>query len=253
MLIVAAVTLLAGCTSDDEAERRSEGPQAAAEALPEPCELYLSDRGVFVRFAGEEARGACRRWAATRASEGRWARTADTAADQRFERVCVVYRGRTSAGLYATPTIATHGRAKQICGGLISRGWGELNRPSARPEPEPHASDLAPVRCSEGVCTQGGKPVARPAEGSLCDGGAWSYAGLTSDQEAGLWRCLPDPAPSDPVVCNPLTDTCTQDGDRVYPPRPGARCGQEGREWQHGAGQGGTKDVYRCARAGREA
>jgi hypothetical protein len=253
ILIVAAATLLAGCTSDDGPERQPEDQRAAAEALPEPCELYLTDRGVFVRFAGEEARGACRRWAAGRPSEGRWARTADTASDQHFERVCVVYRGRTSAGLYATPTITTHGRAKEICGGLISRGWGELNRPSAPQGPEPHPSDLAAVRCSEGICTQGGKPVARPAEGSLCDGGAWSYAGLTRDQEAGLWRCLPDPDPREEVVCNPLTDTCTQDGDRVYPPRAGARCAQGGREWERTGAQGGTEDVYSCARRGGEA
>jgi hypothetical protein len=245
ILLAAAAALLAGCTLDDEPEPRPEGQRAAAEPSPQPCELYLRDRGVFVRFAGEEAEGTCRRWEANRAPEGRWSRTADSSA-QRFERVCVVYRGQTSAGLYSTPKIATNGRAKEICGGLISRGWGELNRPSAAPGPEPHPSDLAPVRCSEGRCSQGGKPVARPPEGSLCDGGAWTYAGLTRDQEAGLWRCLPDPEPRDPVVCDRLTDTCTQDGDRVYPPRAGARCAQGGREW--GAARRGAEDVFSCTR-----
>ena len=245
-LIAAAAALLAGCSSDDEPRGQADGQRTAAEAQPEPCELYLRERGVFVRFAGQDARGECRRWEASRPPEGSWARTADSDSKQSFERVCVVYRGQTSAGLYATPTIATNGRAKEICGGLISRGWGELNRPSAATGPEPQPSDLAPVRCSEGRCTQGGKPVARPAEAALCDGGAWTYAGLTRDQEAGLWRCVPDADPDTEVICDRLTGTCTQGGDRVYPPREGGRCAPEGREWQPQDGQL-TDDVYSCA------
>lgn len=248
VLIAVAAALLAGCAFEDEPDRQAQSQRTETEARPEPCELYLRDRGVFVRFAGDEARESCRRWAASRPPEGRWRGTAGSSSEESFERVCVVYRGQTSAGLYAIPTIATNGRAKEICGAMISQGWGELNRPSSAPGPEPQPSDLAPVRCSEGRCVQGGKPVARPAEGSLCDGGAWTYAGLTRDQEAGSWRCLPDPGPGKPVICDPLIGTCRQDGDRVYPPGADARCGPAGRAWQRSPDQGGTKDVYRCER-----
>ena len=244
-LVAAAGALLAGCSSEEEQAPQRE--TRTAQAQDQPCELYLGERGVFVRVAGEGAAETCRRWEGSPAPGGRWSLTADSGSEDRFERVCVVYQGKTSAGLYATPTIATNGRAKEICGDLISRGWGELSGPSEPTPPEPQPSDLAPVRCSEGRCSQGGKPVARPEEGRLCDGGAWTYAGLTRDQEAGSWRCLPDPRPRDSVVCDRLVDTCRQDGGRVYPPRAGARCAQGGREWQRTAGRG-TKDVYRCER-----
>ena len=250
ILVAAAGALLAGCSSgDEEAPTRDTRDTRAARAGGQPCELYLRGLGVFVRVAGEEAQETCRRWEGTPAPGGRWSPTADTGSEDRFERVCVVYRGRTSAGLYATQTIATNGRAREVCGGLISRGWGELSGPSTPTPPEPQPSDLAPVRCSEGLCTQGGKPVARPDEGRLCDGGAWTYAGLTPDQEAGSWRCLPDADPRDPVVCDRLLDSCGQDGERVYPPRAGARCAPGGREWLRAAGRR-TKDLYRCERPG---
>jgi len=245
-VVLSAAVLLSGCFSDDESE-----PAAGADgASSSPCDLYLRERGVFVRFTGEKAQKNCSSWQADRsAGDEAWTRTLDGRAEERFERVCVVYRGGSVAGMYATPTIETHGRAKNICAGLISQGWDELNRPNMPAGSEAEPSGLAPVRCSEGRCFQTGEPVTRPMEGALCNGGAWTLVGLTRDQEAGLWRCLPDPRPSARVTCDSLTGNCRQAGRRVYPPKPGARCAQKGRKWRRVGGRG-TRDFYECTGRG---
>ena len=108
-LLVAAV-LAVGCHSDDGGEREG-GPGGAAQpgqaagsggtaaaregtASTAPCDLFLRDHGVFIRFAGERANRECATWRGARgAGGGRWARSDGAAASQRFARACVVYRG----------------------------------------------------------------------------------------------------------------------------------------------------------------
>ena len=241
ILVAAAGALLAGCSSgDEEAPQRDTRDTRAARAGGQPCELYLRGLGVFVRVAGEEAQETCRRWEGTPGTRG------PLVADRRHR-----LGGPLRAGMRGLPGPDVggavrhphhrHERPRQ--GGLRRPDLTRLGRARAAPphRRRPSRSPATWRRCAarRGRCTQGGKPVARPDEGRLCDGGAWTYAGLTPDQEAGSWRCLPDADPRDPVVCDRLLDSCRQDGERVYPPRAGAplRPG-----WARVAARGGAAD-----------
>ncbi len=144
---------------------------------------------MFVRLTGERAGELCEAWAEPGAA-GSWTKP-EAAGEPRgsFERVCVLYQGRTAAGLYAADSIASVAEAKRSCAGLIDRGWRELGRPdpalatdAAPPNP------LLPVRCAEGRCVQQGRRVTRPRSGAECSGGRWTFA-LSRDQNFGVYRC----------------------------------------------------------------
>ena len=88
-------------------------------------------------------------------------------------------------------SISSVAQAKSFCSRLLQGGWGELGRPDpalAEDYPSPNA-DL-PVRCAEGRCLQGDHEVDRPASGSACPGGRWSFT-LSRDQNFGVYRCRP--------------------------------------------------------------
>jgi hypothetical protein len=232
--VVLCVILLAGCDSgDDEPETVQRGSS---------CDLYLTDQGVSVRFAGERAARVCDEWLADR--DGSWSRAAGAAADSSFERVCVVFREGTGAALYATGEPGSYRAAAATCSGLAGDGWSRLNPPTgqrARSEP----SRFQPVRCAEGRCSQEGKDVAQPAEGDECGEGWWTYVGISSDGQAGVYRCLTDPKPGARVVCDSYNERCRQRSYAVRHPEPGAACGPEGMEWAE-ADTLGSQRVYRC-------
>ena len=183
VLAVAVVGILCGCSEDSEPER------GTARLPPQRCELTTRERQVFVRLTGERARELCTAWS-QRGVPGDWTEpTERTELDRRFQRVCVLYRGRSAAGLYAANSISSVAQAKGLCAGLLDRGWDELGLPDpalTREYAPPIAS--VPVRCAEGRCVQGGRRVRRPRSGSACADGRWTFA-LSRDQDFGVYRC----------------------------------------------------------------
>jgi hypothetical protein len=182
-MAMAGVVLLAGCSGgDDDKVVRAQEPR-------ERCDLVARGQEAFVRVTGEGAAALCESWVRGE-GPGSWTRPAsarEPGGD--FERVCVVYRGRTAAGLYAGDSISSVAQAKGFCGRLLDRGWGELGRPDpalAREYPPPNPGP--PVRCAEGSCTQGGERVSRPQNGAECQGGRWTFA-LGGNQNFGVYRC----------------------------------------------------------------
>jgi hypothetical protein len=182
---MAVLGLLCGCSGDDDAPKRGSAPP------PQRCELVARDQQVFVRLTGTRARELCADWSQPGAP-GDWTEPSSSAEpDQAFDRMCVLYRGRSAAGLYAADSISSVARAKRFCIRLLQDGWGELGRPDpalAEDHPAPNA-DL-PVRCAEGRCLQRGRRVGRPATGAACPGGRWSFT-LSRDQNFGVYRCRP--------------------------------------------------------------
>jgi hypothetical protein len=243
--VAIAATLVAGCTSDDDEEDGSRVDGAR------PCNLFLRDQGVSVRMAGEGAGRTCTSWLASRAEGGgTWSRTAGGDADSGFERVCVIFRGDTAAGLYSTAKPGSVERAEDVCTSLASRGWKELNPPrnvSSAPDSDakPEASWFAAVRCAEGRCVQRGKAVAQPPEGAECGEGHWTYVGISSDGQAGVYRCLTEAESDSRVTCDSYNERCTQAGHAVRTPEPGVACGSGGRRWEEMAGDEAIR-VYRC-------
>jgi hypothetical protein len=233
-----------GCMSDDD----ENGPEVDRAG---PCDLYVRDQGVSVRMAGKGAGRTCTSWLAGGSEGGEsWSRTAGGDADSAFERVCVVFRGDTAAALYATAQPGSPNKAKDVCTGLASEGWRELNPPrnvSSSPDSdaEPEASWFAPVRCAEGRCAQRGKAVAQPPEGAECGEGLWTYVGISGDGQAGVYECLTDPRPDSRVTCDSFNERCIQAGHPVRSPEAGDDCGKPGRRWDELAGDDATR-IYRC-------
>jgi hypothetical protein len=187
-LIVAVVGLglFAGCLGDDDSE------PVSAQQPRERCDLVAGGEQMFVRLTGVRAGELCDAWTGEDAA-GSWSEPASAPEPGAgYERVCVLYRGRTAAGLYAADSIASVSQAKAFCGRLLARGWGELGRPDpalAREYPPPDSG--LPVRCAEGRCTQGGARVSRPHTGTKCPGGRWAFA-LSGNQNFGVYRCRDD-------------------------------------------------------------
>jgi hypothetical protein len=179
---LAGLGVLCGCSDDSEPERQDA-------RVPTPrCELVTDRQQVFVRLTGESAGELCGAWS-TPGADGGWTRPTAAQPGGSFERVCVLYRGRTAAGLYAAGSISSVAQAKGFCGRLLDRGWDELGSPDptlAMDYPAP--SPLLPVRCAEGRCIQGDRRVSRPQSGSDCPGGRWTFA-LSRDQNSGVYRC----------------------------------------------------------------
>jgi hypothetical protein len=182
--VAVAIGLLSGCSEDSAPER--ERVRAAADR----CELVTPREDVFVRLTGERAGGLCAAWLEANAPET-WANPTDAAETQgSFGRVCVLYQGRTAAGLYAADSIASVAEAKRRCAELIESGWDELGRPDpALAKEYPAPSPRYPVRCAEGRCVQRGERVSRPQSGSDCAGGRWTFA-LSGNQNFGVYRCI---------------------------------------------------------------
>jgi hypothetical protein len=183
IVAVAGVVLLAGCFGDDDSDpERAQQPR-------ERCDLVARGQETFVRLTGERAGELCESWTSG-SGPGSWTKPATPPQPSGgFERVCVVYRGSTAAGLYAADSISSVAQAKAFCGRLLERGWGELGRPDpalAREYPPPDSS--LPVRCAEGRCTQGGERVSRPQTGAECPAGRWTFA-LGGNQNFGVYRC----------------------------------------------------------------
>jgi hypothetical protein len=243
--IALAAFVVVGCSSDDDDGRRADPAQS--------CDLYLSDQGVSARLAGEGAGRTCTSWLAGRAEGGgSWSRAAGADADSGFERVCVVYRGDTAAGLYSTAGPGSLGRAEDVCSRLADRGWEALSPPrTASSEPdsnaEPEASWFAAVRCAEGRCFQRGGEVAQPPEGAECGEGRWTYIGVSSDGQAGVYECLTEPDSDSPVTCDSYNERCSQAGHRVRAPETGGDCGAPDNRWDEAAGDDATR-VYTCGR-----
>ena len=180
---LAALGILCGCSDEGEPER------TGSQAPPEKCELTTREQQVFVRLTGERASELCSAWSRPDAPGGWTEPTGPREPDQRFQRVCVLYRGRSAAGLYAANSISSVAQAKGLCAGLLDRGWDELGLPDpALTKEYAPPSAGAPVRCAEGRCVQGGRPVRRPRSGSECAGGRWTFA-LSRDQQFGVYRC----------------------------------------------------------------
>ena len=244
LLAALAATLIVGCASDSD-EDGSRVDRAR------PCDLYLHDQGVSVRLAGRGAERTCNSWLASRADGGgSWSRAAGADSDSGFERVCVVFRGDTAAGLYSTAKPGSVARAEDVCTSLAGRGWEELNPPrnvssTTDSEAQAEASWFAPVRCAEGRCFQGGHGVAQPPEGAKCGEGAWTYIGISSDGQAGVYECLTEPDPGSRVTCDSFNERCTQAGHRVRPPETGDDCGSGGKRWDEVAVAGSSR-VYGC-------
>ena len=179
----AVLGLLVGCSEDSEPQRQQ------AQQPPQRCELVARDRQVFVRLTGTRAGELCEAWSQTSAP-GSWTKpTGASQPGQSFERVCVLYRGHSAAGLYAADSISSVARAKRSCSRLLQTGWGELGRPDpALAEEYASPSPDLPVRCAEGSCLQQGKRVSRPESGADCPGGRWTFA-LSRDQNFGVYRC----------------------------------------------------------------
>jgi hypothetical protein len=180
---LAGVVLLAGCFGDGDPE-----PDRVQQPA-ERCDLVAQGQETFVRLTGDRAGELCEAWAQGN-GPGSWSKpaTAPQPNGGGFERVCVLYRGRTAAGLYAADSIASVAQAKAFCGRLLERGWGELGSPDpalAREYPPPSSS--LPVRCAEGRCTQGGARVSRPQTGAPCPGGRWIFT--LGNQNFGVYRC----------------------------------------------------------------
>ena len=186
IVVVVCLGLLAGCFGNgDSGPERTQQPR-------ERCDLVARGEQMFVRLSGERAGELCAAWTGEDAP-GDW-REPPSAPDTsgEYERVCVLYRGRTAAGLYAADSIASVAQAKGFCGRLLARGWGELGRPDpalAREYPPPDSG--LPVRCAEGRCTQDGERVSRPHSGAECPGGRWTFA-LSGNQNFGVYRCRGD-------------------------------------------------------------
>ena len=185
IVAMAGIVLLAGCFGDGDGDREPERVQQPRER----CDLVARGQETFVRLTGEGAEDLCESWARG-GGPGSWTRPASKQQPSGgFERVCVVYRGRTAAGLYAGDSIASVAQAKAFCGWLLERGWGELGRPDpalAREYPAPDPS--LPVRCAEGRCVQAGQRVSRPLTGAECQGGRWTFT-LGGSQNFGVYRC----------------------------------------------------------------
>jgi hypothetical protein len=225
--------MVVGCSSGDD-----DGPPVER---ARSCDLYLSDQGVSVRFAGDRAGRTCTQWLADDAS---WSRDAGADADSSFERVCVVFRANTGAALYATGKPGSHGEAKGLCSGLASEGWARLNPPNGR-RATSEPSRFEPVRCAEGRCTQGGEEVTQPDEGTDCGEGSWSYVGISRDGRAGVYQCLTAPHPEALVVCDSYNERCRQGRNAVRQPELGASCGSKGMRWEE-TESGSSQRVYRC-------
>jgi hypothetical protein len=91
---MAVLALLCGCTDDDDAPKRE-----SARLPPQRCELVARDQQVFVRLTGTRARELCADWSQPGAP-GDWiVPSAPADPDQAFDRVCVLCRGRSAAGL----------------------------------------------------------------------------------------------------------------------------------------------------------
>jgi hypothetical protein len=240
--LVLVATLVGGCMSDDDDDGRVDRAGS--------CDLYIRDQGVSVRMAGRGAERTCSSWLAGRPEAGEsWSRAAGGDADSGFERVCVVFRGGTAAGLYSTAQLGSLDKAEDVCTTLTGEGWKELNPPqnaSSSPDSNgaPEASWFAPVRCAEGRCAQRGKAVAPPWEGSECGEGLWTYVGISSDGQYGVYRCLTEPDPDSPVTCDSFNERCTQSGHAVRNPEPGRRCGSGDRRWKESTGDAAR--IYRC-------
>jgi hypothetical protein len=236
LALCAAAILVGGCDSGDD--------DAPTVERSRSCDLYLSDRGVSVRFAGERARRACAQWLADR--DGSWSRAAGGDADSSFERVCVVFRESIGAALYATGKPGSHGEAERICSDLGGEGWARLRPPNGRrATSEPSRFD--PVRCAEGRCSQGDREVAQPSEGGDCGEGSWTYVGISRDGQAGVYRCLTEPRADQAVVCDRFNERCRQGGYAVREPELGAACGSQGMRWYESE-TGGSNMTYRCSR-----
>ena len=180
---VAALGLLCGCSDDSEPERGS------TQLPPQRCELVTREQQVFVRLTGERASELCTAWSQPGVPGGWTEPMEPTVPDRDFERVCVLYRGRSAAGLYAADSISSVAQAQGLCAGLLDRGWDELGRPDpALTKEYAPPSPWVPVRCAEGRCVQRGRRVSRPRSGSECAGGRWTFA-LSRDQNVGVYRC----------------------------------------------------------------
>jgi hypothetical protein len=180
LAVAVAIGLLSGCSEDGGPERER------VQAAPERCELVAQGEGVFVRLTGTRAGELCDEWASSEAAT--WTEPAGAGEDRRrFRRACVLYRGRTAAGLYAGDSIASVADAKRRCARLLEQGWDELGRPDpALAEEYPSPSPRYPVRCAEGRCVQRGERVSRPRSGSDCAGGRWTFA---LGGNFGVYRC----------------------------------------------------------------
>jgi hypothetical protein len=183
--LAAAAALLAGCGGGD-------GPPVETAEQATACELHLSGGPVFVRFAGKQAADRCDNWIRGGST---WSRTKRARARGDFRRVCVLYRERTAAGLYAADGIAPREQALRVCGSLLDRGWRELSSPADAPgweqrvRDQPAPNRFSAVRCSEGLCRQRGELVARPQAGARCGPGRrWTFK-LGAQAAAGVFRC----------------------------------------------------------------
>jgi hypothetical protein len=184
IVALAGVVPLVGCFGDDDSQ------PDRAQQRSQRCDLVARGQEMFVRLTGERAGELCEAWAQGN-GPGSWSKPAAAPRPNGggFERVCVLYQGRTAAGLYAADSISSVAQAKAYCGRLLDRGWGELGRPDpalAREYPPP-GTDL-PVRCAEGRCTQDGQRVSRPLTGAACPGGRWTFT-LGGNQNFGVYRC----------------------------------------------------------------
>jgi hypothetical protein len=145
-----AASPLVGCESDDDNGRPVERAR--------PCDLFLPDQGVSVRTASEGAERTCTSWLASRAEgRGTWSGAAGADADSGLERVCVVFRGHTAAGVYRCLT-----------------------------EPEPGS----PVTCDSynERCTQAGHAVRTPDVGAGCCSGDRRWQEVTGDDASRVYR-----------------------------------------------------------------
>ena len=157
---MAVLGLLCGCSDDDDVPKRE-----SAQLPPQRCELEARDKQVFVRLTGTRARDLCADWSQPGAP-GDWIEpSAPADPDQDFNRVCVLYRGRSAAGLYAADSISSVARAKRFCTRLLQDGWGELGRP----DPALAEEYPAPNTDSAGALCGGTLPPGGPTGGPPCE------------------------------------------------------------------------------------
>jgi hypothetical protein len=141
---LAAAALFAGCGGGDD-------PPVETAQQATACELHLSGGPVFVRFAGSQAADRCDSWIRGGST---WSRTKSARARGDFRRVCVLYRERTAAGLYAADGIAPREQALG-CAALCSTAAGgscrlRPTRPAGSSEFATSRRRTASRRCAAG-------------------------------------------------------------------------------------------------------